>query len=86
MEEFFNITAADGAVKREREKARRLRKTKWWKSKIGAGVCAYCKAKTPPNELTMDHIIPLSAGGKSVKNNIAAVCKKCNSAKKDKVD
>lgn len=30
----------------------------------------------------MDHIVPIIRGGKSVKNNVAVVCKECNNAKK----
>ncbi len=30
----------------------------------------------------MDHIVPLVRGGKSVKINIVAACKECNSRKK----
>ncbi|MDR2401399.1 MAG: HNH endonuclease [Deferribacteraceae bacterium] len=84
-EGFFNISATDEEIKREKAKARELRKTRWWKDKLSAGVCSYCKVAVPPAELTMEHIIPLSAGGKSVKNNLTAVCKKCNAAKKDKL-
>jgi 5-methylcytosine-specific restriction endonuclease McrA len=83
--EYFNITATDEDIKREKEKARQLRKTGWWKSKISSGVCYYCKAIFPPNKLTMDHIIPLSAGGKSVKSNLIAACKNCNTAKGGKL-
>jgi 5-methylcytosine-specific restriction endonuclease McrA len=81
--ELFNITALDEDVKRERAKARELRKTKWWKSAVSRGVCYYCKTKVPPYLLTMDHLIPLSQGGKSVKGNIVPACKECNNKKKD---
>lgn len=30
----------------------------------------------------MDHIVPLSRGGKTEKNNVVPCCKKCNSEKK----
>jgi 5-methylcytosine-specific restriction endonuclease McrA len=83
--EIFNIAATDDDIKREKSKARELRKTSWWKSKISSGICYYCKSIVPPNELTMDHLIPLSVGGKSVKNNLVAACKECNSKKKDKL-
>lgn len=30
----------------------------------------------------MDHIVPVSRGGRSTKGNVVACCKECNSAKK----
>ncbi|WP_297056385.1 HNH endonuclease [Thermosulfurimonas sp.] len=69
-------------IRREREKARQLRKTRWWRRKCAAGVCYYCGRKVPPHELTMDHRIPLSQGGRSEKSNLVPACKECNSRKK----
>lgn len=40
--------------------------------------CAYCGAK---NDLTLDHVIPKSKGGKSNWTNLVAACKRCNSRK-----
>lgn len=31
----------------------------------------------------MDHIVPLSRGGRSVKGNVVPACKTCNSKKKE---
>jgi 5-methylcytosine-specific restriction endonuclease McrA len=50
--------------------------------KVQEGVCHYCGGKFTPEEITMDHIVPVSRGGKSVKGNIVAACKPCNSKKK----
>lgn len=69
-------------VARERQKARDLRGSPWWKSKIAPGLCHYCHKKFAPNELTMDHVIPIARGGESVKNNIVPACKSCNTNKK----
>jgi 5-methylcytosine-specific restriction endonuclease McrA len=33
-------------------------------------------------KLTMDHLVPLSRGGKSKKGNLVPACKECNSKKK----
>ena len=41
--------------------------------------CAYCDTKT--RDLTIDHIIPRSRGGKSDFDNCVACCKSCNSRK-----
>jgi len=69
-------------VEREKQKARQLRKTQWWQNEIARGICHYCQKKVDPSELTMDHIVPLSRGGKSKKGNVVPCCKACNSAKK----
>jgi 5-methylcytosine-specific restriction endonuclease McrA len=44
--------------------------------------CAYCGL---PKKLTIDHIIPLSIGGKHDKNNIAPACINCNSSKHNNI-
>ena len=72
-------------IKKEREKARSLRSSQWWKRKRASGICHYCQNKFPPGDLTMDHIIPLARGGKTQKFNIAACCKACNTKKKQVV-
>ena len=69
---------------REKQKGRELRKSQWWKQQIAKGLCYYCEKKVAPQELTMDHKIPLSKGGKSSKGNVAPSCKECNNAKKNK--
>lgn len=74
--------ATDEHIAREKDKARRLRRTQWWMRKIQEGVCYYCGRKAGRTELTMDHIIPLSRGGYSKKGNIVAACKECNTKKK----
>jgi 5-methylcytosine-specific restriction endonuclease McrA len=69
-------------VRREREKARELRKSQWWKNRIAQGVCHYCGAEMAPKELTLDHIVPIIRGGKSTKGNCVPSCKECNNRKK----
>ncbi len=77
--EFYSL---EEFIKREKAKARRLRKTRWWRKKIERGICYYCGRKVPPSELTMDHKIPLSRGGTSDRSNIVPACKECNNKKK----
>ncbi|MBW2367212.1 MAG: HNH endonuclease [Deltaproteobacteria bacterium] len=72
----------DRDIKRERRRARDLRDTQWWKRKLAKGLCHYCNAAILPKELTMDHIVPLSRGGRSTKGNVVACCKDCNNKKK----
>ena len=69
-------------IRREKAKARELRATQWWKRRLAKGECYYCKRETPPSELTMDHIVPISRGGKTSKGNVVPCCKDCNTAKK----
>ena len=68
--------------KRERRKARELRQSQWWKNRVARGECHYCQARVLPAELTLDHVVPVSRGGKSSKGNCVAACKTCNSQKK----
>ncbi|MGD2127198.1 MAG: HNH endonuclease signature motif containing protein [Desulfobacteraceae bacterium] len=69
-------------IKREKEKARRLRQSAWWMRRIQKGVCHYCHGKVGKGRLTMDHVVPLSRGGKSSRGNIVPACKECNNKKK----
>lgn len=78
--DYCHASAAE--IRREKEKARQLRNSQWWKNRRAEGICHYCKRKFPPRELTMDHIVPISRGGKSTKGNIVPCCKECNSRKK----
>ena len=78
--EIDNVSEVD--LRREKEKARTLRRTHWWDKKIQKGICYYCHRKVGREQLTMDHVVPLSRGGKSRKGNVVAACKACNSKKK----
>ena len=68
-------------IKQERDEAKKLKKTRWWREKIQEGKCYYCKKAFPPKELTMDHLTPLARGGRTGKNNVVASCRPCNSKK-----
>lgn len=80
MTELFQSAGA-AHIKEQREKARTLRKTRWWKEKISEGICRHCGKKFPPRQLTMDHLVPLARGGRTGKNNVVVACKTCNSKK-----
>ncbi len=78
-----NLYFGDEAhLKTEKNKARILRNSQWWKRKTSKGVCFYCGKTVPPKELTMDHIVPVSRGGFSKKGNVVPSCKTCNTQKK----
>jgi len=83
MDDGYGFGGVDEAtIRRERSKARELRRTRWWQQKIAQRTCYYCGKQTPAEELTMDHIVPLARGGRSTKNNLASACKECNNLKK----
>lgn len=82
--EFFDFDAPDDAtIRRERAKARDLRKSRWWQQKTASGKCYFCGKKTAFKNLTMDHLLPLARGGLSSKDNLVPCCKSCNNKKKD---
>src|SRR5258708_452662 len=69
-------------MKKERDKARELKASAWWKQKLQAGICHYCEKQFKPEKLTMDHLVPLARGGSSTKSNLVPACKECNAKKK----
>jgi 5-methylcytosine-specific restriction endonuclease McrA len=70
-------------LRRERDKARALRRSQWWRNRIATGLCHYCGRQVAPAELTLDHLLPLVRGGHSTRGNCVPACKTCNSAKQD---
>ena len=81
----FLVPVSDERIRRERRKARELRASQWWKRKRAAGVCHHCGGKFLPSDLSMDHLVPVIRGGKSVKGNLVPSCKACNSARKHRL-
>jgi len=81
MADYF-MSADEDHVRREKAKAREMRGSQWWKRKRSTGICYYCGGKFKPAELTMDHLIPVTRGGKSVQGNLVPACKECNNKKK----
>lgn len=43
--------------------------------------CQYCGIKKPIGELTYDHVVPRTQGGKTTWTNIVTACSKCNAKK-----
>lgn len=68
-------------IKKEKKRAQELKKSQWWKNKLAQGICHYCEQKHQPDELTMEHLIPVGRGGHSDKANVVAACKACNTKK-----
>lgn len=81
MSYSFVSDVSEEEISGERRKAREMRASQWWKNEKGKGLCHYCGERFHPSELTMDHIVPLVRGGRSVKGNLVTCCKECNSNK-----
>lgn len=82
MADWIDIKSDKKHIAREKQKAREMRKSRWWKDLLALGKCHYCGEIFSADELTMDHVVPLSRGGKSSKGNIVPCCKPCNNDKK----
>jgi 5-methylcytosine-specific restriction endonuclease McrA len=48
-------------------------------------VCQYCNSNFSQKELTLDHVLPISRGGKTSWENIVSACNPCNSRKGSKL-
>ncbi len=46
--------------------------------------CQYCQRSLRPSELTLDHVVPRSRGGKRSWENLVAACVRCNRRKADR--
>jgi 5-methylcytosine-specific restriction endonuclease McrA len=46
--------------------------------------CQYCQKKLPQKQLTMEHVMPRSRGGKTTWQNVCCACSWCNTAKANK--
>ena len=79
---MFLPDASDADIAREKAKARELRRTQWWKRRRSSGVCHYCGRVFPAQRLTMDHVVPLARGGKTVRSNVVPCCPDCNAKKR----
>ncbi len=84
MSDWIEIERDDSHIRREREKARQMRGSHYWQRLLQKGECHYCHKKFPAAELTMDHVVPLVRGGRSVKGNVVPCCKECNNRKQYK--
>ena len=84
MSEYYAPVDPD-ALRRERAKARELSQSQWWKRRIAAGGCFYCRRRVGAKLLTMDHVVPLGRGGRSRRGNVVAACKDCNTRKQSLV-
>jgi 5-methylcytosine-specific restriction endonuclease McrA len=47
-------------------------------------MCLYCGGVFSPHELSRDHVLPLSRGGRDVWTNVVTSCRRCNNRKADR--
>jgi 5-methylcytosine-specific restriction endonuclease McrA len=80
--DYFIVEVTAQEIQREKDKARELRKTQWWKNRVAKGLCHWCGGKFAPAELSLDHVVPVVRGGKSSRGNCVPACKECNNKKK----
>jgi len=79
----WEIDVDEEQIRKERQKARELRKQNWWQNRIARGTCHYCGKSVLPKELTLDHVVPVARGGRTTKGNCVPACKDCNNQKKN---
>jgi 5-methylcytosine-specific restriction endonuclease McrA len=79
--ERFLPEATGDDLRREKLQARALRQTAWWKRRIASGQCHYCRRQVGPRALTMDHVVPIVRGGRSIRANLVPCCRDCNARK-----
>jgi len=71
----------DDTLRREKARARELRQTSWWRRRISTGRCHYCARDVGAKALTVDHVVPLVRGGRSIRANMVPACRECNHKK-----
>ena len=74
-----------GARRRYKIKGGQLTTQRWLMIKNRSPLCSMCGRFVECQNLTLDHIIPLSKGGRHIPSNVQALCKSCNSSKHDKI-
>ena len=68
-------------IQKEKKKVKEAKKSRWWQNKTASGLCHYCGKKFLFHELTLDHMVPLSRGGRTTPGNVVPACRPCNKAK-----
>jgi len=77
--ELHSIIACSGCMVRKRRPAPPLTNRALFRR--DRHLCMYCALKFPERELTRDHIVPRSRGGRDQWTNVVSACKRCNQRK-----
>jgi len=80
-EDRYTREVDDDTLRREKARARELRQTSWWRRRVAPGLCHYCRRAVGAKALTLDHVVPLVRGGRSIRANMVPACKDCNTKK-----
>lgn len=78
ISKFLGYSRKDMAIMRRREAGYISNKIRLSVLRRDNFSCVFCKSN---KVLEIDHIIPVSKGGKSNKNNLQTLCRACNSGK-----
>lgn len=78
----YPVPAIIRIKKQVKAKMKRLRLKRKNLLKRDNYTCQYCGRKS--RELTIDHVVPRSHGGKTIWENVVAACKDCNARKADR--
>lgn len=70
-------------AKRRRMLHGKLKRALWQEVAIEAAPCHYCNRLLRFREITLDHRIPRSKGGRTVIGNLLIACEDCNRDKAD---
>ena len=79
-----NITMTVPSVMMVREYVKRRSNTSFNRSNVYLRdnyICQYCNQMFSYKDLTLDHVIPKSKGGKTEWTNVVSACRKCNNDK-----
>ena len=79
-----NVTMTVPSVMMVREYVKRRSNTSFNRSNVYLRdnyICQYCKQMFSYKDLTLDHVIPKSKGGKTEWTNVVSACRKCNNDK-----
>lgn len=76
---LHSIIACDGRVVRRRRNVPPLTNRALFRR--DRNMCMYCGKQYSDHDLTRDHVVARSRGGRDVWDNVVAACKRCNHAK-----
>ncbi|HUP33893.1 MAG TPA: HNH endonuclease signature motif containing protein [Candidatus Limnocylindria bacterium] len=80
-DERYTREVDDDTLRREKARARAFRQSVWWRRRVAPGRCHYCRRAVGAKALTLDHVVPLVRGGRSIRANMVPACKDCNARK-----
>ena len=74
------------ALRRYERRARKVAFTRFNVFLRDRFTCQYCGVAFPASQLTFDHVVPRSRGGRSGWSNVVTACEPCNRAKGSRLE